>query len=145
MPQRAWKTELVRFHVEFGPSSLFERVQYKMKDVHELYLGGPHFNAKKSERNVPQEVLDHINHFDTSEWKLVTAEVRPDRGKFYNSTWEYQYDGIAYWLTIGIGQCVVTIVKKDSSGIEKCITAGELYDYVEKVNRELMDNDLEQE
>ncbi len=141
MPQKTWKNDLVRFHIEFGPASLFERVQFKMKDVHGLQIGGPHYNARKSERNIPNEVLDRINHFDTSEWKLITAEVRADRGKFYNSTWEYRYNDAAYWLTIGIGDCVITIVKKDSSGIERCLRNGELYDFVEKVNRDLMDNE----
>jgi len=112
-----------------------------MKDVHELHIGGPHFNARKSERNVPTEVMDHIYHFDTAEWKLVTAEVRSDRGKFYNSTWEYQYNGIAYWLTIGIGECVMTIVKKESRGVDKCVRDGEFYDFVEKVNRDLMNKE----
>ena len=141
MPQRTWKNDLVRFHVEFGPASLFERVQFKMKDVHELHVGGPHFNERKSERNVPLEVMERINHFDTAEWKLVTAEVRADRGKFYNSTWEYQYNGVAYWLTIGIGECVITIVRKESSGIDKCVRNGDFYDFVDKVNRDLMANE----
>lgn len=141
MSQRKWKNDLARFYVDFGPASLFERVLFKMKDVHELHIGGPHYNARKSERRIPQEVLDHINHFDVSEWRLVTAEVRTDRGKFYNSTWEYCINNVAYWLTIGIGECVVTIVKKESSGVDKCIRSGELYDYVENVNRDLMNKE----
>ena len=39
----------VRFHIEFGPPSLFERVLFKMKDVQKLYMDGAHF--KKREHN----------------------------------------------------------------------------------------------
>lgn len=145
MVQKKWKYKLVRFNAEFGPASLFERVKYKMKDIHSLHINVPHFNARMSERNIPQEVIKHILNFDTSEWKLVTAEVRQDTGKFYNSTWEYVYDGKPYWITIGLGNCVVTIVPKESSGVGKCIRNGEFYDFVEKVNRQLMDEDLKEE
>ena len=27
-----------RFHIQFGPPSLFERVRFKMRDAHKLYL-----------------------------------------------------------------------------------------------------------
>lgn len=143
MSQRKWKNELVRFHIEYGPASLFERVRFKMKDVHELEMNGPHYNARVSERYIPDEVVMHVQKFDVNDWNLVTAEVRPDRGKFYNSTWEYTYEGVNYWLTIGIGNCVVTIVKKESSGVGKCIRSGELYDYVDEVNKALMEGEFE--
>ena len=62
---RKWKNDLVRFNVEFGPPSLFERVEYKMKDVHTLHMNGPHFNARLSDRNIPEEVKEHIINFNT--------------------------------------------------------------------------------
>ncbi len=134
-----WKAELVRFHVEFGPESLFERVQFKMKDIHKLHMNSPHFNARANERKIPDEIIELLSFFDTNEWTLKVAEVRKDRGKFYNSTWERILDGKRYWVTIGLGEVVTTIVCKDSSGIEKCVRSGEYYDFVEKINRELMD------
>ena len=75
-----------RFHVQFGPPSLFERVRFKMKDVHKLYLEGTHYRKRVSERNIPAEILDALLEFDASLWILQTAEVRIDRGKFVNST-----------------------------------------------------------
>lgn len=137
--QPPWKDDLVRFHVEFGPASLFERVQFKMKDIHKLHMNGPHFIARLNERNIPHEIIEQLSLFDTNEWTLKTAEVRIDRGKFYNSTWERILDGKRYWVTIGLGEVVTTIVCKDSSGTEKCVRSGEYYDFVEKVNRELME------
>ena len=41
-----------RFHIQFGPASLFERVRFKMKDVHKLYLGGTHYKKRLSERGM---------------------------------------------------------------------------------------------
>lgn len=133
-----WKDELVRFHIDFGPDSLFERVKFKMREVHLLKMDGAHFNSRMSERNIPSEIIDSLTSFDINEWSLKTAEVRKDRGKFYNSTWERIIDGKRYWVTIGIGDFITTIVCKDSSGVDKCIRDGELFDFVDKVNRELM-------
>lgn len=131
-----------RFHVEFGPPALFERVQFKMKNVYRLYIDGKHYNKRKSERNIPEEVIEKILRFDSVEWALKTAEVRPDRGKFMNSTWEVVCDGKPYWVTIGIGNYIITIVQRNSSGMDSCIRNGDFYDFVESVNRKLMDEDL---
>ena len=128
----------MRFSVEFGPASLFERVYFKMRDVHSLKAHGQHYMERIRQRHIPDEVLQAVTDFKTKDWRLVTAEVRKDRGKFYNSTWEYQFDGKRYWLTIGLGNVIETIVEKDSSGIEKCIQSGEIYDFVDDVNQKLM-------
>ena len=127
-----------RFHVEFGPPSLFERVHFKMKDAHKLYLAGTHYQRRLSERDIPLGILEALLDFDASTWTLKTAEVRTDRGKFVNSTWERVIDGHHYWVTIGIGNYVKTIVDRATSGMDKCIRSGELYDFVEKVNADLM-------
>ena len=129
----------VRFHIEFGPTSLFERVKYKMRDVRKLYLNGTHFEERMTNRNIPENVVRKLEHFDVNEWDLVTASVRSDRGKFVDSTWEVCVDDVRYWVTIGMGNYVRTIVIKDSSGVEKCVRGGEFYKFVERVNRELMD------
>ena len=129
----------VRFHIEFGPTSLFERVKYKMRDVRKLYLNGTHFEERMTNRNIPENVVRKLEHFDINEWDLVTASVRSDRGKFVDSTWEVCVDDVRYWVTIGMGNYVRTIVIKDSSGVEKCVRGGEFYKFVERVNRELMD------
>ena len=132
----------LRFHVDFGPSALFERVRFKMKDVHRLYIDGNHYVKRKKERNIPEDVIEKIRCFDSNEWILKTAEVRPDKGKFLNSTWEVVYNGKAYWVTIGIGNYIITIVQRNSNGQELCIRGGDYYDFVEAVNRKLMDDDL---
>lgn len=136
------KQELVRFHVEFGPPSLFERVQFIMKGEHELNLNGAHYQMRVEQRQIPDGVLKELQHFDSTEWKVKTAEVRRDRGKFYNSTWQKEIDGVRYWVTIGMNN-IMTIVIKNSSGIEKCVKDGEFYDFVETVNRQLMDAEKE--
>ena len=138
-PIMNWKRDLVRFNVAFGPGSLFERVHFKMKDVHTLNLQSEHYKKRLIERNIPQEVIHKLENFDTKEWTLRLAEVRRDRGKFYCSTWEYVLNGERYWATIATGNKVLTIVKKDLEGFDQCIRDGEYFDFVEKVNRELMD------
>lgn len=132
----------VRFHVEFGPPSLFERVRFKMKDVTTLYMDGTHFQARASERNIPDCIMARLLRFDIDEWRVVTASVREDRGKFVDSTWEIVIDGVRYWVTIGMGTFIKTIVIKETSGVENCIRSGDYFDFVEEVNRKLMDEDL---
>jgi len=83
-----------------------------MKDVHILYLDGEHFNDRLSEKNVPAVAFDHIKEFNANEWTLKTAEVRTDKGKFVNSSWEFTYDNERYWITVGVGNYITTIVKK---------------------------------
>lgn len=136
------KYKRIRFHVEFGPPSLFERVRFKMKDVTTLYMDGVHFQTRASERNIPNDIMDRLQQFDTNEWHVVTASVREDRGKFVDSTWEIVINGVRYWVTIGMGTFIKTIVIKETSGVENCIRSGEYYDFVEEVNRKLMDEEL---
>lgn len=134
----------VRFHIEFGPASLFERVRYKMKDVTILYMDGRHFRKRVCERNIPDVVISKLLKFDANVWKLKTASVREDRGKFVDSTWEVEINGVRYWVTIGMGNYIRTIVAKETSGIEKCIREGEYYDFVDQVNKDLMEESRRQ-
>lgn len=132
------KLEKSRFHIHYGPSSLFDRVRFKMKDVEVLKMHSNHFKTRVEERRIQKNILDDIKNFSISEWNLVTVEVRNDKGKFINSTWEKNIKGLRYWITIGFNDTIQTIVIKDSNGTDKCITCGELYDYVEEVNKNLM-------
>ena len=130
--------DTARFHVEFGPQSLFVRVRFKMRNVHKLYLDGNHFKQRLDEREIPDDIVQALCDFNINSWVLQTAEVRTDRGKFVNSTWERTLYGHRYQVTIGIGSYVKAIVDRTSSGVDKCIRGGELYDLVARVNDELM-------
>lgn len=135
--------ETARFHVSFGPDSLFRRVEYIMARAEGLSLAGNHFQRRWRERNIPTEVVRRIESFRQEDWQLVSCEVRVDKGKFVNSTWETVWNNQAYWITIGFGNLVQTVVAKDGSGLTDIVKDGRLYDYVEQVNRELMAQDTE--
>ena len=75
MKHRDWQDTLVRFHAEFGPPSLFERVRFKMKSVDKLIMDGSHFNARASERNIPPEIIEKLQHFSTPLESLTTMVV----------------------------------------------------------------------
>ncbi len=135
--------EKARFHIDFGPKSLFDRVSYKMKNVVKLNIDSIHYNERVAERKIPKEVMDRIAIFSVSDWRLVVCEVRIDKGKFVNSTWEIVVDGKKYWITIGFNNTVETIVQKNSSGTDGITKTGELYDYVDKVNSELMSEETD--
>lgn len=135
------KFEKSRFHIEFGPASLFERVIFKMKDIDELKFT-THCINRCIERRIPIHIIDEIKQFNIQNWKVVTSEVRNDKGKFINSTWERIIDNRKYWITIGFNNVVQTVVIKNSKGTDKAIRRGEIYDFVDKVNKELMSQDI---
>lgn len=128
-----------RFHIDFGPEVLFERVHYKMDSVKAVGTQAEHFIERAVQRKIPQVVIDKVEAFDAAEWELMTCEVRVDTGKFVNSTWETVCDGERYWLTIGLGNVAETIIRKSSEGVDKIVKDGDLYDYVRAINRGLMD------
>ena len=130
-----------RFHIDSGPRSFFERIHYKMDSVCSLNLSAKHFVERCKERVVPAEIIQKMQNFNTHEWKLVVSEVRVDTGKFVNSTWEYALENEKYWLTIGFGNVAETIVKKESDGKNKVVVSGPVYDYVDAVNKKLMENE----
>ena len=129
--------QTARFHIDAGPQSLFDRVFAKMSEVNSLDLHGDHYRRRKLERNIPAYVLDKITNFNAAEWRPVMCEVRTDKGKFINSTWELNFDGRAYRITIGFNNLVMTVVTKKVGGAGEFVTGGELYDFVAQVNSAL--------
>lgn len=125
-----------RFHAATGPQSLFDRVRFKMRGRRTLRIHAPHLIGRAAERDAP---LDTIAAFDADEWQLVTAEVRADTGRFVNSAWTREIDGQQWWVVIGLHDTVETVIDTDKRGPgDSVVTGGELYDRVERVNRELM-------
>lgn len=138
------KFQKTRFHIDFGPPSLFSRILFKMADVTQIKMHGKHFSARCAERNIPDNVLAKIKNFSCKEWSLKTCEVRNDTGKFVNSTWEMEANGDVFWLTIGFGNVAETIIRKDSSGTGGIVTDGDFYNFVDRVNADLMIQDQQQ-
>ncbi|PAK33679.1 hypothetical protein V2I71_12570 [Peribacillus frigoritolerans] len=131
-----------RFHVHYGPDSLFKRVLYKFQEPKKLMLHGNHFNERKEQRKIPNDVIQSLLEFNPAQWRVVTVEVRNDTGKFVNATWEKDIDNHKYWVTIGYGNVVQTIIKKESKGLgNDIIKEGSFYQFVSKVNEMLMKQD----
>ncbi len=128
--------EKARFHVSTGPESLFDRVRFKMKVKRTLRVHASHLATRATERNAPLAV---IAAFDSCEWELVTVEVRTDTGKFVNSAWKREIDGQWWWVVIGLGDTIETVIDTEKRGLgESIVTTGNLYELVERVNRDLM-------
>lgn len=112
-----------------------------MNGVQKLGLNGNHFNQRINERRIEHEVLTQIASFSPKDWSLICAEVRTDTGKFVNSTWEFIHDKTRYWIVIGFGNVVETIVRKDTNGEDNVVRSGPVYDFVSKVNSNLMETE----
>ena len=144
----AFRFERARFHIQTGPASLFERVKVIMSGVSDVRVDGKHFQARVKERKIPQKVIDKIISFNTNEWDLITAEVRVDKGKFVASSWGCQYNGRYYVVVIGLGNFAETIYevmdvnsKLLPKRLKCCIERrSEFYDFVEEVNRDLIND-----
>ena len=145
----SFRFERARFHIQTGPTSLFERVKVVMSDVSNVRVDGKHFQVRVRERKIPQVVVDKIASFDVNEWDLITAEVRVDKGKFVASSWGCQHNGCYYVVVIGLGNLAETIYdvtdvnsKLLPKRLKYCIERhSEFYDFVEEVNRDLI-NDI---
>lgn len=129
-----------RFHIDYGPASLFERVRYIMASCEEIKLHSKHFKERTLEREIPIEVINSLTRFSVDHWELIMAEVRNDTGKFVSSTWQLTYDGIEYVVVIGLHNAAQTVFSKDNnpSLMKLIVKSGPQYDFVERVNRELM-------
>ena len=146
--------ETATFHVELGPESLFERVRFKMDTVRRVDLETMKVRERALQRKIPDEVVEMAEEFDAYEWELISCEVRTDTGRFVSSTWRveagegdenFQGDTAAYLLTIGKENVAEDLrLEKKSDGVsrETFIADGTLYDFVEVVNRALMDGGL---
>lgn len=125
-----------RFHVSTGPQSLFDRVRFKMKGKRMLRVHASHLVTRAAERDAPLAV---IAAFDACEWELVTVEVRTDTGKFVNSAWKREIDGQWWWVVVGLGDTIETVIDTDKRGLgESTVITGTLYELVERINRKLM-------
>jgi hypothetical protein len=107
----------------------------------ELKLHATHFKLRAGERATPAVEL---KDFDPRIWKLVSAEVRTDTGKFVNSAWDVNVSGrrwrvVIGLVVIGLHDAVETaFTVNDARGPREVVRGGMLYDFVERVNRELM-------
>lgn len=132
------KFPVARFHALTGPPELFERVRFKMRDVRALKTHARHVEERAYERDAP---LDQLQNFDPNRWRLMTAEVRTDKGKFVNTAWSVEIDGQEWWVVIGFDATMKTVIRaargKLALGAE-IVRSGELYDFVARVNRRLM-------
>lgn len=88
--------------------------------------------------------LDQLCAFDPSTWRLVMAEVRTDTGKFVSTTWAASFSTEEWWVVIGLHNTIQTVYRpslgKQAQG-NKVITSGEVYEFVERVNGELMEEE----
>jgi hypothetical protein len=131
--------ETKRFHIKYGPESLFERVLFKMKGNRKLNLHADHFLERTNQRKIESDIFESLNEFNSNQWALVTAEVRKNSGKFVNSTWSKRFNQGNVWITIGFNDTVQTVILKESDGLGfEYESFGEFYDFVEKVNYDLM-------
>ena len=135
----------VTFHIKYGPEALFERVHYKMYSVKSVEMTSRCVEQTRQQR-IPQEVIDRVEAFgsvrtsNTDDWELVACEVRMDTGKFVTSTWETEYAGETYWLTIGPENKAERISRRSGEDEDRAVKRGDFYNYVKAVNRGLMED-----
>lgn len=134
--------QTARFHVLTGPPELFARVRFKMQDLRVLKTHARHVQNRSYEREAPLERLQHV---DPNRWRLMTAEVRTDKGKFVNTAWSVEVDGHEWWVVIGFDATVKTVIRAARGKLalgNDIVRAGDLYEFVARVNAQLMLDDV---
>jgi hypothetical protein len=135
--------ETARFHVLTGPAELFGRVRFKMRAVRVLKVHARHVQDRSYDRDAP---LDRLQNFDPDRWRLMTAEVRTDKGKFVNTAWSVDVDGQEWWVIIGFDATMKTVIRAARGKLAlgpDIVRSGELYEFVASVNAQLMREDLD--
>lgn len=130
-----------RFHVDFGPASLFDRVRFVMGTPRALRLHAAHLRERAAERNAPLELL---SRFDPVRWRLLQATARIDTGKFVSSTWSVATPGGTWWVVVGLGDTILStydVLPGRSGRSGETVESGPLYEFVESVNRRLMEEE----
>lgn len=126
-----------RFHVNYGPAELFERVRKVMGRKTTLSVNSDHAQEMIDEREPPIELL---RSFNADNWELMLAETRVDNGKFQSTTWRRTVEDVEWWLTIGLHDAVVTIYPANEGKVgagAQIVTEGPVYEKVKRVNSEL--------
>jgi hypothetical protein len=134
--------QTARFHDLTGPPELFGRVRFKMQDVRVLKTHARHVQDRSYERGAP---LDRLRNFDPERWRLMTAEVRTDKGKFVNTAWSVDVDGQEWWVVIGFDATMKTVIRANRGKLalgSDIVRAGQLYEFVANVNAQLMIDDV---
>ncbi len=135
------KFKTARFNALTGPPELFERVRFKMQDVRVLKTNARHVQDRSYERDAP---LERLQGFDPVRWRLMTVEVRIDKGKFVSSAWSVDVDDQEWWVVIGFDATMKTVIRaargKRALGSD-IVRSGVLYDFVAGMNRQLMLDD----
>ncbi|MFE7889767.1 hypothetical protein [Streptomyces sp. NPDC057412] len=54
-----------------------------------------------------------MTRFAPESWELFSAEVRTDTGKWAKSTWRLQTRERFWWVGIGLGETLVTVIDVD--------------------------------
>lgn len=72
----------------------------------------------------------------------MTVEVRADTGKFAKTAWRRKIGKQTWWVVLGFYDAVQTVYPSDDN-FQKfgpdVVTGGEFYEFVERVNSELME------
>jgi len=128
---------VARFHADSGPASLFERARQVFAGPLTLKLHGTHLTERTAAVAAP---FDELDPFDPDRWELVTVEARTDTGRFVTTAWRRAIGDTTWWLIIGYHNTVRTLFRADKGKSGRgpdIITAGPVYDLVDRVNREL--------
>ena len=101
-----------RFHVDCGPTELFQRIQFIIgrQGAQNLDMSHAHASERNAKWSFPVEI---VTPFRSEEWDVLTAEVLPS-GKFMRSTWSRVHEGRRWLVTFAKGNVVVTAYPKMS-------------------------------
>jgi hypothetical protein len=117
---------------------------FKMQGQYDLLVHPRHVQERAFDREAPLQLL---RRFDSDRWQLRTAEVRTDKGKFVNTAWEVEVDGSLWWVVIGFDKTMKTVIRTSrfKRGLgQRIVRGGPLFDFVEQVNRTLMEEEVGQ-
>ena len=133
------------YSVDYGPGSLFERILHIFSDKRKLTIHGKHIKNRITNELISSKILNDVQYFNPKEWNIIEAKVRNDTGKLVNTTWEREIDDEKIRIVIGFRDSIKSVeIDKDFRLFQNPITKdGEIYEFVDKTNKKMLDKDKE--
>ena len=95
-----------------------------------------HFKERAALRAAP---LRELETFYARNWTLTSIEVRIDTGKFVTTAWERVIGGVTWRVVVGFHDTIQTVIPVDPTrNLAAPKASPEFYEFVDRVNRELM-------
>lgn len=103
----------LRFHVKYGPATLFDKAREELKGLDGLNLEIPHAKARFDERDVPRQ---YLTEFQPACWEVVMVETAVRTGRVTYMSLRRKLESKCYlWIVLAFEHVITAWVTESPS------------------------------